>query len=310
MRYPVSFLRFSSRRLRDKMNPMSKQTVRSISDTALWVAYYRGLESERTNALFSDPYARRLAGERGEQIARELGGRSSASWSLSVRTRTIDDLVLRAISAGVDTVINLAAGLDTRPYRLPLSDSLHWIEIDLGETISYKQELLAQETARCRLERVVLNLLDHQERRRRFAQINTATANALILTEGLLVYWHPAEVAALAADLHAQPHFRYWITNLSSPSIVQRSNKLWGERLNAAQIPMRFAARPEFFRQYGWELEEFIDLFQESRRLKREMRGAWILHAAKRVLPATFEKVMQKFRSGSMMLKKIPYGFL
>src|SRR5437773_1190282 len=42
--------------------------IRSVSDTALWVAMYRAYESERADALFSDPYARRLAGPRGEAI--------------------------------------------------------------------------------------------------------------------------------------------------------------------------------------------------------------------------------------------------
>ena len=43
-----------------------------VSDTARWVAYYRGLESERPDALFHDPWARRLAGERGRQMAERM----------------------------------------------------------------------------------------------------------------------------------------------------------------------------------------------------------------------------------------------
>ena len=283
---------------------MPKQTVRSISDTALWVAYYRGMESEQPNPLFHDPYARKLAGERGAQIARDLGGHSSASWSFSVRTATIDNLVLRAVADGVDAVINVAAGLDTRPYRLPLHGGVQWIEVDLCETISYKQELLSRETPRCRLERVALDLLDINERRSLFKRINDGSTRVLILTEGLLVYWQPEEVSALAADLHAQPHFHYWITNISSPAVLQRSRKVWGRQLNAAQVPLHFAAGPEFFRPSGWVLEEFRDLFQEGRRLGREMPAAWILHAAERMFPLTFERTMRRFRTGCMMLKR------
>src|SRR5438093_1410244 len=36
--------------------------ISSVSDTARWVAMYRAMESERPDALFHDPYARRLAG--------------------------------------------------------------------------------------------------------------------------------------------------------------------------------------------------------------------------------------------------------
>ena len=42
--------------------------IRNISDTALWAAAYRARENERPNAVFRDPFARRLAGSRGEQI--------------------------------------------------------------------------------------------------------------------------------------------------------------------------------------------------------------------------------------------------
>jgi methyltransferase (TIGR00027 family) len=284
---------------------MPNPAAQCISDTALWVAYYRALETERPDAVFRDPYARRLAGHRGEQVARELGRGKSSAWSFSVRTATLDDLVLGAVSAGADSVVNLAAGLDTRPYRLSLPARLQWIEIDLRDIISYKQEVLEKETPRCQLERIALDLLDVTERRRLFTRINHSAAKTLVLTEGLLVYLHPEEVAALAADLHAQCNFQYWITNISSPAIVQRSSKLWGEKLNAAKAPLQFAAGPEFFRPHGWELAEFRELFQEGRRLNREMPGAWILHVAERVFPVTFKNRMQKFRSGSMLMKRI-----
>ena len=46
--------------------------IRDISDTARWMAVYRARESERPDAVFTDPFARRLAGERGEQIANAM----------------------------------------------------------------------------------------------------------------------------------------------------------------------------------------------------------------------------------------------
>jgi O-methyltransferase involved in polyketide biosynthesis len=59
--------------------------LRDISDTALWVALYRARESERPDALFHDPFARRLAGRRGEEIARAMGERADRSWAFVVR---------------------------------------------------------------------------------------------------------------------------------------------------------------------------------------------------------------------------------
>ena len=48
----------------------SPPPLRHISDTALWVAVYRAQESERTDAVFRDPYASTLAGDRGTAICR------------------------------------------------------------------------------------------------------------------------------------------------------------------------------------------------------------------------------------------------
>jgi methyltransferase (TIGR00027 family) len=95
--------------------------IRNVSDTALWVAIYRAIESEHPDALFSDPYARRLGGERGEAIARTM---RRGSWPMVVRTAVMDEIVLRCVQQGVTTVLNLAAGLDARPYRLALPTSL------------------------------------------------------------------------------------------------------------------------------------------------------------------------------------------
>ena len=55
--------------------------IRNISDTALLAAVYRARETERADALFRDPFARRLAGERGEQIAKSLVFSEKNSWS-------------------------------------------------------------------------------------------------------------------------------------------------------------------------------------------------------------------------------------
>ena len=50
----------------------AQSLVRDVSGTALWVAYFRARETERADALFKDPYAERLAGEQGFQIANTL----------------------------------------------------------------------------------------------------------------------------------------------------------------------------------------------------------------------------------------------
>jgi len=137
-----------------------------ISDTARWVAVYRAMETERPDAIFKDPFARRLAGAQGEAIVQALPQGRTWAWPMIVRTAVFDEMILRTVAAdGVGTVLNLAAGLDTRPFRLPLPGDLRWLDADLPDMIAYKRAQLATETPRCRLEFVEIDLRDAERRR-------------------------------------------------------------------------------------------------------------------------------------------------
>src|SRR5215218_12159 len=125
---------------------MASKLIENVSDTARWVAFYRAMESERPDAHFRDPWARKLAGERGAAIVRHIPRAEAMAWALIVRTCVFDELILQAVLRdGADVVLNLAAGFDTRPYRLPLPQSLKWIEVDLPELLAHKERELAGE---------------------------------------------------------------------------------------------------------------------------------------------------------------------
>ena len=64
--------------------------IRNVSDTALWVAVYRARETERPDALFRDPFAGRLAGVRGVQIATSMPFADKATWAWVARTVLFD----------------------------------------------------------------------------------------------------------------------------------------------------------------------------------------------------------------------------
>ena len=55
------------------------------------------------------------------------------------RTKVIDDVIMTAIGEGCDQVLNLAAGLDTRPYRLGLPKDFTWVEADLPGLLAEKE---------------------------------------------------------------------------------------------------------------------------------------------------------------------------
>jgi methyltransferase (TIGR00027 family) len=247
--------------------------IRNISDTARWAAVFRARETERTDALFRDPYARRLAGERGEEIAKAMTMHLKHSWSWVMRTYVFDDYITREIGRGVDTIVNLAAGLDARPYRMALPSMLRWIEVDLPELLAYKEEVLAGEHPRCRLERVPLDLADVAKRRALFAQIGASAKRVMLLSEGLLIYLSAEEVGALATDLAKQPSFRYWAFDIVSPGLLEMMRKQGGggDELARAGAPFQFAPvqGPDYFRQFGWTPIEVRSTFKAASKVGR-----------------------------------------
>ena len=251
--------------------PASSAPIRNISDTALWVSIYRADESDRPDALFRDPYARKLAGERGAEIAAAMPFAKKHAWSYTARTWLVDQVVAREVAAGADMVINLAAGLDTRPYRMQLPASLRWVEVDLPGMISYKQEILAGDRPACSLERLPLDLQDIEARRTLFRRLGAESKRALILSEGLIIYFENDGVAELARDLAAQPTFHRWATDLTSPALLKMLQKSIGAELGKAGSPLKFAPRegPDFFLPFGWQPVEAKSLLHTAAKLHR-----------------------------------------
>ncbi len=244
--------------------------IRGISDTARWVAVYRARESERPDAVFRDPFARRLAGERGEQIAASISFGEKNSWPFVARTWAIDQVIRERVH-DVDMVVNLAAGLDTRPYRMELPPSLQWVEVDLPELLTYKEESLRSERPVCALERIPLDLSDVNARRELFSDLGRRANRALIISEGLLIYLSEEEVTALGRDLAAPAAFQHWLIDLASPGLLRMLAKKMGAPLDQAGIPLKFAPQegPDFFARCGWELEEVHSAMHTAARLNR-----------------------------------------
>lgn len=247
--------------------------IRNVSDTAAWAAHYRAVESARPDALFRDPYAERLAGERGKRIAAGEKRRQRADWAWAMRTVLFDELLRGELApaAGTDLVVNLAAGLDARPYRMDLPAGLRWVEVDLPTILDYKEEVLARETPRCRLERVRLDLSDLEARRALFARLGTESRRAVVISEGLLIYLEPEQVAALAGDLAAPPSCQRWLVDIVSRGLLKRMKKALGAQLQAAQAPFHFgpAEGPDFFRPHGWQPVAVSPLLTAAKRFRR-----------------------------------------
>jgi methyltransferase (TIGR00027 family) len=282
--------------------PSSEPLIRNVSDTARWVAVYRARETERPDAHFRDPFARRLAGKRGEQIAQSMPLGRDNDWSMITRTCLGDDFINEQVREGVDMVINLAAGLDARPYRMQLPPTLQWIEIDLPEILAYKEEILREDKPVCALERIRLNLADAAARRQVFAELGQRASKALIISEGLLIYLTPEDVAGLAQDLAAPPSFHSWMLDIASPGLLRMFAKRIAKQLHQA-APFKFAPPdgPNFFIPYGWKPVEVRSLLKNAARLKRLS----LMLRLFALLPETEKSRRDRPWSGVCLLKKI-----
>jgi len=244
---------------------MGERAVESVADTAFMVAAWRAEESARPDALFRDPLAARLVGAQWMNEKRGLVRRFGA-WLLAVRTVIIDELIQAAIAQGLDTVVNLGAGLDTRPYRMSLPASLRWLEVDRPETLALKNQRLAGEQPNCKLERLGLDLTDLAARR---ALLESLGGKTLALTEGVIPYLRVEDVGSLADDLRASP-VSAWIVDYVSPWAMRHhigANRAGRMR----KAPFRFT--PDdwfgFFDSHGWRVREMRYLLEEAERLGR-----------------------------------------
>ena len=232
----------------EAMEPVSHE-ITHVSDTALMTAACRALETERSDGLIRDPFAARLAGERGMTIARNLARLDRMCFGVGVRSYFLDKLVRKCVAAnGVTTVINMGAGLDTRPWRLKLPASLRWIEVDFPAILDYKDSVLAGTAPRCRRERMDADLSSEAGRARVFAE--AAGAPTLAITEGLLMYLPGETVEALAEGAN----WKYWALDVSSPALVDRVGRETYKDFQGVRSPGHLDGLEtmDVLRRHGW----------------------------------------------------------
>jgi methyltransferase (TIGR00027 family) len=247
--------------------------IENVSDTAFAVANSRAEETSRADALFRDPLAGVLAGDHGKKMAAAMPMPRIVSQIVVIRTCVIDDFIRQAVSQGVDVVMNLGAGLDTRPYRMDLPESLLWIEVDYPRVIEFKDERLAGQQPRCKLERVALDLANVAERRKLLAATNARAQKLLILTEGVVSYLSVEDVASLADDLRALDRIEGWIVEYFSSQLMKYRGRR-RVRWNMQNAPFKFTP-PDwfaFFASHGWQPRHIGYLVEEAERLGRPIR--------------------------------------
>lgn len=172
-------------------------SLSGIGDTALGAAIMRAQETLRADRLFDDPYAEAFvnaapdafAGGPLDDTAEFAAMVGAFSSDIVIRTKFYDDYLLAACAAGCRQVVLLAAGLDTRAFRLDWPVDVRLFELDLPGVLAFKEEVLAERQAspRCARTTIAVDLREDWPPHLKDAKFD-ASASTAWLMEGLLAY--------------------------------------------------------------------------------------------------------------------------
>ena len=172
----------------------------SVGSTALFVAAARALEAQKPNPAAIDPYAQVFCRAVGGEWADLLDGGAPEHPLKTefgehfvdfqgVRTRYFDTYFQAAAEAGVRQIVLLAAGLDSRAYRLPWPGGTVVFELDQPQVLEFKREALAERGASPTADRreVPVDLRNDWPQALRDSGFDPSKPSAWI-AEGLLIY--------------------------------------------------------------------------------------------------------------------------
>ncbi|WP_410596331.1 SAM-dependent methyltransferase [Amycolatopsis sp. lyj-23] len=234
------------------------ESLPAVSRTAVGVAALRAYESSRPDRLFDDPYAAAFA-EAGRSALPAAGeGLGTLFYpQVVIRTRFYDDHLL---GSGCAQIVLLAAGLDTRAFRLAWPAGTRVFELDLPEVLAFKDHVLAEQGAAPSGDRVVVpvDLREDWATALRERGFDPAAPTAW-LAEGLLIYLTPEEAEGLlttVGDLSA-PGSRIAFEHRadSSPgSMIARAKAAAGGKHVTSLWRGELGGRaPEWLAAHGWE---------------------------------------------------------
>ncbi|MGE2726890.1 class I SAM-dependent methyltransferase [Mycolicibacterium pulveris] len=235
----------------------------SVGATATSVAAQRALASRQPDPLIVDPYADALVKAVGLEHCIKIAegdlafddpllDRRQMCEQIAVRTRYFDDFFTSASSAGIRQAVILAAGLDTRAYRLPWPPDAVVFEVDQPRVIEFKSAVLASLGAALPAERrtVAVDLRDDWVGALQDKGFDASVPTAWI-AEGLLIYLPP----------DAQDRLLDHITALSAPG-----SRLATEHMDTAALSTEWADKlSERSRRMGSPVN-LADLFYSGER--------------------------------------------
>ncbi|EXU67917.1 methyltransferase [Streptomyces sp. PRh5] len=216
------------------------ERLAGVSSTALFVGITRADESRRPDRLFEDTLATRFvdaAGPEQEAVWTEGQGKlftEAMGDYFALRTRYFDDYFMQACAAGCRQAVLLAAGLDTRAFRLHWPDGTRLFELDRPDVLDFKEHVLQGEEPRCEREVIAADLREDWPSLLAKQGFREDVPTAW-LVEGILVYLPER-------DAH---HLLDRITALSAPGSHLGVEHVTREMVNTGQAQEAASASPE-----------------------------------------------------------------
>ncbi|BBY44639.1 SAM-dependent methyltransferase [Mycolicibacterium celeriflavum] len=185
----------------------------SVGSTALFVAAARALEAQKPDPVAVDEFAEVFCRAVGGEWADLLDGGAPEHPLMTefgadfvnfqaVRTRYFDDYFRAAAAAGVRQIVLLAAGLDSRGYRLDWPDDTVLFELDQPQVLEFKRQALAGHRPRAERREIAVDLRNDWPQALRDHGFDPAKPSAWI-AEGLLIYLPAAAQRQLFTGIDA-----------------------------------------------------------------------------------------------------------
>ncbi len=228
---------------------MSDATEFDVGFTSKVMAASRAIETERVDALFTDPFARQLAGEETIQAALPLldedeqQGRPFAP----VRTRFFDDFLTQTAHNSRQVVL-LGAGMDTRAFRMNWAPETQLYEIDQSHVLNYKEAALAGVQPNCNRHSICADLTESLWPERLLKKGYQPSEPSIWLLEGLLYYLSTQDVDRLLKQIENLAAAGSWLGADVINTAILNGSEPWAKH-------WRFGCdQPEsFFANYGWQ---------------------------------------------------------
>lgn len=230
---------------------------RPVALTARFTAKAREVESERADGLLRDPWAHLFSGEAGNRwLARQ--STDTPGLALVLRTRYLDDLLAaRRDDPAVAQVVLLAAGYDTRAFRLEWPAQTLLFEIDQPGVLAYKDYVLQAAGAVPQCDRRVIGVDLESGWTHRLLEAGFQPEHPSVwVVEGLLMYLTPAGAAQMMTTISQFAAVGSWMgfdvlneATLTSPFTRERV-----QRLAERGMPWQFGVDDPvaWVQSFGW----------------------------------------------------------